>query len=238
MASSASTLFKVELQAAGENDSVWGDKVNDLVERLEEAVGGRAAIVVTVADVTLTDTQYVANEARNMILDVTGAKTANRNIIVPARTKVYIVNNQSSGAFTLTVKTSGGTGPTIPQGGKSIVFCDGTNVITVVDSSTDAYVPGGTDVAVADGGTGASTESVALDNLGAGATGKAIFQDTTAAAVRAEIGLGTAAVVNTGASNGDVPLVGAGALESRDRECRRRPPHSVVGRGVAECHDR
>ena len=44
-------------------------------------------------------------------------------------------------------------------------------------------------ITVANGGTGADTASDALDNLGAGTVGKAIFQDTTAAAVRTEIGL-------------------------------------------------
>ena len=47
----------------------------------------------------------------------------------------------------------------------------------------------GTDIAVAAGGTGSSTASGALDNLGAGTVGKAIFQDTTAAGVKTELSI-------------------------------------------------
>ena len=140
MASSPSALLKLELQAAGENDSTWGDKANDVFSRLEEAIAGRATVTVTTADVTLTDTQYAENEARKMVIHASGTLTGNRSIIVPTRTKVYIINNSTSGAFTLTVKTSGGTGPTVPQGGKALVYCDGTDVIKVIDTDTSVDI--------------------------------------------------------------------------------------------------
>ena len=136
MPSSASALLKLELQADGENDSTWGSKANDVFKRIEESIAGLTAVVVTGADVTLTDTQFAENQARKMILKATGTLTGNRAIIVPDRTKMYLVDNGTSGAFTLTVKTSGGTGPTIPQGGKSIVYCDATDVIKVIDTDT------------------------------------------------------------------------------------------------------
>ena len=53
-------------------------------------------------------------------------------------------------------------------------------------------------IALTKGGTGAVTASAALDNLGAGSIGKAIFADTTASAVRTEITLGN--VENTALS--------------------------------------
>lgn len=135
MASSASTLLKVELQATGENDSTWGDKINAALSRLEEGIAGMTSVSVTTADVTLTDTQYVANEARGMILYASGAMTAARSIIVPARTKVYVVHNACTGGFALTVEASGGSGVVVPVG-KAIVYCDGTDVVGVVDTDT------------------------------------------------------------------------------------------------------
>lgn len=140
MASSASALLKVELQADGENDNTWGGKANDVFSRLEEAIAGVTDIVVTTADVTLTDTQFSANESRSAVISATGAKTADRSVIVPSREKVYIINNQTTGAFDLDVRTSGGTGPTIPQPGKALVYCDGTNVIGVFDTSTSVEI--------------------------------------------------------------------------------------------------
>ena len=76
------------------------------------------------ANVTLT-----AVQAGNGILVFTGALTANIAVIVPNTSKTMIVENLTSGAFTLTVKTAAGTGIAISQGKTQEVFCDGTNVL-------------------------------------------------------------------------------------------------------------
>jgi hypothetical protein len=52
------------------------------------------------------------------------------------------------------------------SGGRTKAYIrDSTGVKTFIDSSDNPYVPGGTDVAVADGGTGASTAAAARTNL-------------------------------------------------------------------------
>ena len=53
-------------------------------------------------------------------------------------------------------------------------------------------------------------------NITPGATGLALFQDTTAAAARTELGLGTAAVANTGVANGNVPAMDAAGYPAAD----------------------
>lgn len=136
MASSASDLLKLELQATGENPTTWGTKLNTLVSRMEQSVAGTTDVALTASDYTLDDTNYskgsgTTAEAHRMFLSCTGTLTANVNIIVPDRTKPYIVFNNTSGAYTVTVKTSAGTGITVAQGGKAIVWCDGTNVIDI-----------------------------------------------------------------------------------------------------------
>jgi hypothetical protein len=76
------------------------------------------------SNVTLT-----AVEAGHGILVFTGALTANIAVIVPnSPTRSWIVKNGTSGAFTLTVKTSAGTGVVCSQGKKALVYTDGTNV--------------------------------------------------------------------------------------------------------------
>lgn len=56
-----------------------------------------------------------------------------------------------------------------------------TGVLSIATEGTDYYKPGGTDVAVADGGTGASTAAGALGNLGAAANANIqIFTSTGA----------------------------------------------------------
>ena len=80
-------------------------------------------------DVTLTSTAKAVSEERYAIHVFTGTLTGNINIIVSTAEQVYRVFNNTSGAYTLTMKTSAGTGITIPQGEKMAMYCDGTNVV-------------------------------------------------------------------------------------------------------------
>jgi len=99
---------------------------------------GRASIAVTTADVTLSQAQAACE-----LLEFTGAKTADRSIIVPTLVAIWHVTNSTSDANKLTVKTSAGTGVVVGKGRRVILACDGTNVIRVVDE------PIGQDVAYA-----------------------------------------------------------------------------------------
>ncbi len=75
-------------------------------------------------DVTLT-----AGEAGNTNYKFSGVLTANINVIVPDVVHNFTVENNTTGAFTLTMKTSAGTGITVVQGEAAILYCDATNVI-------------------------------------------------------------------------------------------------------------
>lgn len=76
------------------------------------------------ANVALTSVQ-----AGYGILVFTGALTGNIAVIVPSVTKSMVVENLTSGAFTLTVKTAAGTGVAVTQGKTQELICDGTNVL-------------------------------------------------------------------------------------------------------------
>lgn len=87
-------------------------------------VTGRLSLSVAGgANVTLTRAQ-----AANDILEFTGALTANIQVIVPLAVDEWIVLNNTSGAFTLTVIGATGTGIAIAQGKRAIVYSDGTNL--------------------------------------------------------------------------------------------------------------
>ena len=135
MASTASTLLKFEKQTTGENPSTWGTKANTALSRLEEAIADITNIAVTGANVTLDDTQYTEHvdgsgisESHVSAIVASGTLTGNRTVIVPLRNKHYLVTNNCSGAYTLTVIGATGTGTIIPQGYTLAVRCDGTNI--------------------------------------------------------------------------------------------------------------
>jgi len=77
------------------------------------------------SNVTLTTA-----EAANLIHTYFGALTGNINVILPTVIQQYTIYNNTTGAYTLTVKTSAGTGYTITQGYRVIVYCDGTDILS------------------------------------------------------------------------------------------------------------
>jgi hypothetical protein len=132
------------------------------------------------------------SELNRIVYNFTGVLTGNRTIIVPATVQQYWVSNATTGAFTLTVKTSAGTGITVNQGARGIFYCDGTNVVDA-DTATIS-----TPISVADGGTGATTAGAALINLGGTSVGIPIFTAATQQAAWTALGVAPAGVVNGG----------------------------------------
>lgn len=89
----------------------------------ERNIGYLSIDVSGSADVTLT-----AAQSRNQIIDLTGTLTGSINVIAPAIPTFWFLYNNTSGAFTLTWKTSGGTGVTITQGDRVLLYGDGTDI--------------------------------------------------------------------------------------------------------------
>jgi hypothetical protein len=79
--------------------------------------------VAGAANVTLTDVQAAAG-----IVELTGAITASIAVIFPTQPRLYALFNNTTGAFTLTARTSGGTGVQLPRGSRVMVYTDGTDV--------------------------------------------------------------------------------------------------------------
>lgn len=131
MASTPSTSLRLELMATGDQSGTWGDTTNtNLGTLLEQAITGVLSVAQgDVANLTLTNTDYVSNQARNAVINLTGAMTANRNMVVPTANKVYLVKNSTTGGFVVTVKTSAGTGVEVAPNTARWVYCDGTNVV-------------------------------------------------------------------------------------------------------------
>lgn len=89
------------------------------------------------ANVTLT-----AAEGQYPIILLTGVITANINVIVPSATREWVIANNTTGAFSVTVKTAAGSGVTVAQGASLHLYCDLANVLQVGASSTPQAVVG------------------------------------------------------------------------------------------------
>jgi hypothetical protein len=91
---------------------------------------------VTGGTTTLTSAQ-----ASNTIQIYSGVLTSNQIIVVPSTVQLYTMTNNTTGSFTLTVKTAVGGGATlaIPQGTSLVVICDGTNVYNAASGSASTF---------------------------------------------------------------------------------------------------
>lgn len=115
----------------------------------------------------------------------TGTLTGDRDIIVPNTVQQYWVSNQTSGSYTLGIRTSGQASPgaSVPSGARAILYCDGTDVVDA-DTATIALP-----ITIAQGGTGATTASGARTNLGATSIGNAVFTAANTTAAQVALGL-------------------------------------------------
>ena len=176
MASTYTPSLKIELMATGDQVNEWGVTTNSNLENgLEQAIVGRGVVEYTSdANKTITLTESNSSQdARNLFLyvDTDGftTLTATRDLIVPTIEKTYVVHNDTAGSQSIRVKTSGGTGITIPNGKKALLYVDGTNVIEQLNYLTSAEIGTITftnPVPIASGGTNAASASAARTSLG------------------------------------------------------------------------
>ena len=176
MASTYTPSLKIELMATGDQVNDWGTTTNSNLENgLEQAIVGRGVVeYISDANKTITLTESNSSQdARNLFLyvdtDVSTTLTATRDLIVPTIEKTYVVHNDTAGGQSIRVKTSGGTGITIPNGKKVILYVDGTNVIEQLSYLTSAEIGTLTlssPVPIASGGTNATSASAARTSLG------------------------------------------------------------------------
>jgi len=88
---------------------------------------------ITGGTVTLTSA-----EGSNIIQEYQGVLTSNCIVVVPSTVQLYSFQNKTTGAFTLTFKTSsvGASTVVLPQNQTVIAICDGTNVYNAQTSTS------------------------------------------------------------------------------------------------------
>lgn len=135
---------------------------------------------------TLSGNYTLAGAELNRIAyEFNGAIVGNVEIIVPSTVQQYwVYNNTTGGSFTLRVRTSPQTpGVLVTRGSRAILYSNGTEV---VDAETGGVA---TPIAIADGGTGATTAGAALINLGGTSVGIGVFTAVSQAAAQSALGI-------------------------------------------------
>ncbi len=90
--------------------------------------GKLARVIASDANITLT-----WSEAANDILQFTSgvSLTATRNVVVPLAARQWTVYNGTTGAQSLQFIGASGTGITVANGKRAIIYADGTNIVRV-----------------------------------------------------------------------------------------------------------
>lgn len=166
-----STNLGITLPDDGEFAGTWGQYTNtNLGTLIEQAVSGYVTQAMNAStDVTIDIPNGSTGVARNMYIECTGSMSQANNLIVPAKRKLYFIyNNTNAGSsgYSVTLKTTSGTGIAIPQGKKMVLACDGTNIVDALSSISSLNISGLT--ASTTLGLDASKNVVSVTNTGTG----------------------------------------------------------------------
>ena len=146
MTSTYSTNLRLEKQGSGENAGSWGDRLNtNVIDLVDQAVGSYTSISLAADSHTLTTNNGSTDEARSAALFLHGTLTSSVDVKIPDNIeKTYVVRNNTSGSFAVTIKNVSETnGFEVPQNSTTVLFTDGVSVnpvTTPVNQSTGAII--------------------------------------------------------------------------------------------------
>jgi hypothetical protein len=126
MPSSWSPSLRFELQFAGENINLWGDKLNAVLGHADYAVAGWLNKPLT-GNVSLTTANAADDEARAAMIKFTGG-AGPFTVTIPPVSKAYLVWNACAGPVTLT--TGAGAAVSVDAGDIVWIATDGGAVKT------------------------------------------------------------------------------------------------------------
>jgi hypothetical protein len=134
--------YGLQQPTVGGEVGTWGTNLNNnTIAPLDSILGNALGVTITSADVNITNTQF-----QNAVFKSSGALTGAHTLFLPVGSSGavsgstqfavggrFVVENNTTGSFLLTVNSTlpGAVGAIVPQGGRSELYSDGTNVKTV-----------------------------------------------------------------------------------------------------------
>jgi len=134
--------------ATGDESGTWGTSTNTNLELVAEAFSFGTEAITTNADThTTTIADGATDPGRSLYLKYTGTLDSACTITLGPNTvsKVWIIENATSGSQNIIIKQGSGTTVTIPNGNVKVVYSDGAGSGgSVVDAFTDVDLAGTT----------------------------------------------------------------------------------------------
>lgn len=161
MAINYTSLLALVQPVDGTEAGTWGDDVNNgITSILDVAVAGtqnittNGTVVLTTTQATSTGTNLTSTSAQYAILLLSGARTANQTVTLPASSKTYTVINSTTGGYAQTV------------GGLTIA--NGEYCTIAYNTATSSWVK-----------TGSSVGPSSVANISGGSANQLIYQTGT-----------------------------------------------------------
>ena len=157
--------------ATGENAGTWGNTTNTNLELIAEAFGYGTENLGSDANATITMADGSTDAVRSIYLKITSTSlSATRTVTLAPNTisKIWIIENATTGSQSITIKQGTGATITIPNGANKIVVTDGAGSgAAVYDALTDIDIDSGTiDGVVIGGSSAAAGNFTTLDATG------------------------------------------------------------------------
>ena len=152
MATYVNNLRLTEI-TTGDESGTWGTTTNSNWDFATDAFGYGVKNMSSDADVTFTMADGSVDTLRSMYLKITstGSLTATRTITIAPTSvsKVWIIENATSGSQSIIIKQGSGATVTIATGAKTMVYSDGAGAGAAVISANPTEIGTGTVTSVA-----------------------------------------------------------------------------------------